>query len=256
MAFEEISAETFADTGVEEQEAAEPANEEATDTGAEEPEVAEPESEQPEETGKTATDAKFAEMRRQLEEAQREREQAQSELESLKAQQAARQAALANMDVDEIDAIAESLGISREEVLENIEREEEAAEAEIESKEKDQQIADLQARIDEAEAEKAMAEDLATLQKIDPGINSLEDLGQDFFAYIGAGLTAKQAYFAIKGEEISTSSTPAKPPGRVTDAAPPDKDYFTEEEVANMTSQERYDNAEKIMASLPKWKKK
>ena len=256
MAFEDIQPMEMADEGAEDQEVAAPENKEAKDTGAEAPEVAAPESDEPDESGKTASDARFAEMRRKLEEAERERAEAQSELENLKAQQEARRAALANMDVDEIDAIAEQLGITREEVLENIEREEEAAEAEIQSKEKDQTIADLQARIDEIEAEKAMAEDLSLLRKIDPGLSSLEELGDDYFDYISAGLSAEQAYYAIKGKEINTKSTPAKPPGRITDVAPPAKDYFTEEEVANMTSQEKYENAEKIMASLPKWRKK
>ena len=254
MSFEELTPETFEpETGAEDQELAEPETE-TQETGAEAPEIAEPESEEPQ--GRTAADARFAEMRRQLEEAERARAEAQTELEGLKAQQAARQAALVNMDVDEIDAIADQLGITRDEVLETIEREEEAAEAEIEMREKDQRIADLEARLDEVRAERMMAEDLAELQKIDASIKSLEDLGDDFAAYISAGLTAEQAYYAIKGREIKTQAVPAKPPGKVTDVTPPEKDYFTEEEVASMTSKEKYDNAEKIMASLPRWRKK
>lgn len=256
MAFDEIAPEAFeVSEGAEEQEIAEPVEEEVEDTGEEAQELAEPVSEEPD-NGRTAADAKFAEMRRQLEEAERMRTEMQNELNDLKTQQAARQAALAHMDVDEIDAIAETLGITREEVLENIQKEEETAEAEIKSKEKDQQIAELQEKLNAIEAEKMMAEDLAELQKIDSSIQSLDDLGDDFYAYIAAGLDAEQAYYAVKGKEISTKATPAKPPGKVTDSAPPEKEYYTEEEVSRMTSQERYENAEKIMASLPKWKKK
>ena len=219
MSFEELVPEEFEEQGEEDQEVAEPETE-TLETGEEEPEVAEPESE------KSPADAAFAEMRRRAEDAERQMEEAKAELENLKAQQAARQAAIANMDVDEIDAIAETLGITREEVLENIERE-----------------------------EKQMAEDLATLQKLDPKLKSLDDLGKDFPAYIMAGLTAEQAFYAIRGKEIATKDTPATPPGKIAETTPPERDYFTEKEVSNMTSEEREANWEKIMASLPRWKK-
>ena len=253
MAFEEITADAFAE-GVEEQEIADPVMEEAEEQGAEEPEVTAPASEEPE--GRTAADAAFAEMRRRAEEAERLRAEALAELEDLKSKQAAREAALEELDIDEIDAISEVTGMTREEVLETIEREEEAAEAEIQSKEKDRIIEELQDRINEVEAEKIMAQDLANLQKIDPKLKELTDLGEDFFAYIAAGLSAEQAYYAIKGREITTRSTPAVAPGKITEATPPEKDYFTEEEVANMTSEQKTANAEKIMKSLPLWYKK
>ena len=255
MAFDEINVDEFEeptlDEGVEEQEAAEPV--EPEEQGEEAPEIAEPESEEPE--GKTAADAAWANMRRRAEEAERKAAEAQAELESIRARQDAREAALANMDVDDIDAIAETTGMTRDEVMAAIEREEAAAEAEIRDKEKDLQIQELQSRIDEAEAEKAMAEDLAMLQKIDPKLKSLEELGDDFAAYISAGLTAEQAYYAIRGKELSTKAVPASPPGKITESAPPEKDYYTEDEVANMTSEEKSANWEKIMASLPKWKR-
>ena len=254
MAFEEISA-GLAEADVEAPEVVEPADE-SHEAGVEDQEVTAPESEEPEESGKAAADAAFARMRRQVEEAEQARADAVAELESLRAKQAARETALINMDIDDIDAIAEVTGMTREEVLDNIEREEAAAAAEIESLEKDRLIEGLQERINEVEAEKVMAQDLAELKKFDPSIKSLDDLGPDFPAYISAGLTAKQAYFAIRGEDIATRSTPATAPGRITEAAPPEKDYFTETEVANMTSEEKSANAEKIMASLPRWYKK
>jgi hypothetical protein len=256
MAFEDINVEEFEpalDEGAEEQEAAEPV--EPEEQGAEDQEFAEPESEEPSEDGKSAADAAWANMRRRAEEAERLAAEREAELESLRAKQDAREAALANMDVDDIDAIAEQTGMTRDEVLAAIEREEAAAEAEIRDREKDLQIQELQSRIDEAEAEKAMAEDLAKLQKIDPKLTSLEELGDDFAAYISAGLTAEQAFYAIRRKELSTKATPAKPPGRITESTPPEKDYYTEDEVANMTSEEKSANWEKIMASLPRWKK-
>lgn len=253
MAFDETTVmEDMTDDGANEQEVAAPATE-TTENSVEDQEVAAPESEEPEQSGKTAADAAFAKMRRRAEEAERQAAERAAELESLRAQQAAREAALANMDIDEIDAIAEAAGISREEVLANLEREQDAAEAEIESREKDETIRALQDRIDEVEAEKAMAEDLAVLQRIDPGLKSLDDLGDDFIAYIGAGLTAEQAYYAVKGKDIATRSTPAKLPGKIADTSAPEKDYFTEEEVDNMTPAEQRKHHKKIIASMKHW---
>jgi len=254
MDFEENAAMEAVEIDAEDQEVVEPDETEPEDTGVEEPEVTDPESEEPENTGKSAQDAAFAKMRRRAEEAERKWAENEAELAELKAKQAARTAALANMDIDEIDAIAEHAGISRDEVLANLEREEMAAEAEIESKEKDQKIAALQAKIDEVEAEKMMAQDLAALQKIDPKIKSLDDLGDDFIAYIGAGLTAEQAYYAIRGRELSTKSTPAKAPGKVTEKTPPENKFYTEEEVDNMTPAEQRRLHKEIIASMKHWK--
>ena len=252
MAFEDVTVEEPVEIDVEDQEVVDP-EPETTEEGAEDQEVTAPESEEPEKSGKTAADAAFANMRRRAEEAEQRQAEMEAELEDLKAKQAARQAALANMDIDEIDAIAEAAGISREDVLDTIEREEAAAEAEIESKEKDREIEVLRAKVNEVEAEKAMAEDLAMLQTIDPELKSLDDLGDDYAAYIGAGLTAEQAYYAIKGRELTTKATPAKAPGKITEAAPPEKGYFTEEEVDNMTPAEQRKHHNKIIASMKHW---
>jgi hypothetical protein len=265
MSFDEITPEAFEPeaVGAEEQEVAEPAPE-TTDQGAEEQEVAEPASEEAEsedageaetESGKTEADARFAEMRRQLEESESARAEIENELASLKAKQEAREAAMENMDIDDIDAIAEQAGITREEVMEAIQREEEAAEAELESKQKDHQIAQLQEELEGIYIEREIERDLATLQKLDPSIKTVDDLDDKFLDYVGAGLSAEDAYYAVKGRELSTRSTPPAAPGRISDTAPPEKDYFTEDEVNAMTSEEKYQNAEKIMASLPKWKK-
>lgn len=254
MSFEELTPDTFEEpeTGVEEQEVAEPVDE-TQETGAEEPEVAEPESEELEESGSKATDAAFAKMRRRAEEAERKEAEAQAELEKMRAKQDARVAALANMGVDDIDAMAEQTGMTREEVLETIQREEEAVEAEIREKAKDIKIQELEDQILAERVEREMAADLVELQKIDPSLKSLDDLGEDFVAYIAAGLTAKQAYAAVKSMEKSTKPTPATPPGRISETAPPEKDFYTEEEVDNMTPAQQKANYKKILASMAKW---
>ena len=100
-----------------------------------------------------------------------------------------------------------------------------------------------------------MAEDLAEIQKFDPSVKSLTDLGDSWEAYrLGAGLTAQQAYFAAKAEQEATQIKPAKPIGQVN-PAPVESDYCSEAEVAAMTSEEKTANWEKIMNSIPKWKK-
>lgn len=254
MSFEDITPQDFVEEGAEEQEVADPV--ESVETGAEEPEVADPESEPEDEEsdGKTEADSRFAEMRRQLEAAEAEKAEVEAKLAEYEQKALAREAAMEEMDVDDIDAIADQAGISREEVLAVIEREEQAAAAELEAKEKDQRITELEEELQGVYVEKAMEEDLADIQKLDPKVKSLDDLGEDFAAYISAGLTARQAFFAIRGEEITTRSTPPTAPGKIADTAPPAKDYFTEEEVAAMTSEEKTQNAEKIMQSLPHWK--
>lgn len=260
MSFEDITPETFQETGAEEPELAEPVAE-TNETGAEDQGLAEPESEASEtepveeEHHKNTPDESFAEMRRAMQEAQQEAEDAKAELAEFKAKAEAREAAMEEMDIDDIDAIAEQAGITREEVLATIEREEAAAAAELEAREKDQRIEQLEEELQGVYAEKAMEEDLVALQKLDPSLKSLDDLGKDYGDYIAAGLSAEQAYYAIKGRDIATKSVPPTAPGKIADTSAPEKDYFTEEEVAAMTSEEKTLNAEKIMASLPRWKK-
>ena len=186
-------------------------------------------------------------MRRRAEEAERKEAEAIAELERVNAMADAREAAMDAMDIDYIDAVAEQSGISREEVIATIEREEAAAQAAIESREKDQKISELEERLNEVNAEKEMQSDLVTLQGIDPSIKSLDDLGEDYAVYIAAGLSAKQAYYAIKGEEITTKATPARAPGKISNSEPPERE-LTEAEIDAMTPEEQRKNYKKIMA--------
>lgn len=245
MSFEEIGAEVaevaeqpdVEETGAEEQEAAEPVSNE-------EEQVSEPEE------TKTSQDAAFAELRRQ-------KEAAEKELADFKAEQA-RQAALKAAEDNAIAEIsgyddvaymlAEASGKSIEEINAEIEAERERAELQHDNELLRGQLADVQ-------AEKLMAEDLAEIQKFDPEVKSLADLGDSWEAYrLGAGLTAQQAYFAAKAEKESTQIKPAKPIGLVN-PAPVESEYFTEAEVEAMSSEEKKANWEKIMSSLPRWKK-
>ena len=70
-----------------------------------------------------------------------------------------------------------------------------------------------------------------------------------------AGLSATDAYFAVKSKEAATTPSAPKEIGKVN-SEPPEKDFFTKEEVDAMTSEQRYKNADKILASFSKWKRK
>ena len=246
MAFEEIAA--MEAESAETQEVAEPAEDEATETSAEDQEAADPDSEEAE--GKTSADAAFAEMRRAKEAAEQELADIKAEQARQAALKAAEDEAIAEMSgYDDVEyLLAEASGKSIEEVRAEIEAERERAELHHENEILSQQLAEVR-------ADKMMAEDLVEIQKFDPGIKSLADLPESFEAYrLDAGLTARQAYFAAMAEKEATSIKPAKPIGQVNQA-PVEKDYYSEAEVNAMTSEEKSANWEKIMASLPRWKK-
>lgn len=247
MAFEEIAA--MEAESEETQEVAEPAEYEATETSAEDQEAADPDSEE-EAEGKTSADAAFAEMRRAKEAAEQELADIKAEQARQAALKAAEDEAIAEMSgYDDVEyLLAEASGKSIEEVRAEIEAEREKAELHHENEMLSQQLAEVW-------ADKMMAEDLVEIQRFDPSIKSLADLPESFGAYrLNAGLTAQQAYFAAMAEKEATSIKPAKPIGQVNQA-PVEKDYYSEAEVNAMTSEEKSANWEKIMASLPRWKK-
>lgn len=226
-------------TGAEELEVAVPAEEE---TGAEDQEFAEPESE---EHQKTEADASFAEMRRQMEEAQQEAEDARAELAELQAQTEARQSAYARLtgrgeDAD-VAALAEVTGMSEDEIRAEME-------AARESAQKDIKIRQLEEQISSVKAEQLMQADLNELRKIDPSLKSLEDLGDSYISYMEAGLSPEDAYWAIKAKERATQKTPPKPPGTVATGTA-EKDRYTEAEIEAMSPEQRKKNWKAIINS-------
>ena len=235
-------------TSVETSEVAEPTEEV---TGEEVQEAAEPVSEETveEEPKKTEEDAAWARMRREAESARAEAEAAQKELAELKAMQEAREEAesrLTGQTDARIKALAEATGMSEDEVLAEIEAAEESAK-------KDLRIAELEAQVQEVEIDRIMQADLAEIQKIDPAIKSLDDLGDDYSGYIAAGLDAEQAYWAIKAKEAANKATPPKPAGEVKTSVP-EKDYYTDAEIDAMSSEELTKNWKKVLASWDRHK--
>ena len=266
MAFDEISAAEF-DVADESENTEEVADlpEESEDSGEKEPEAAEPESNEETEPQDSKTNAAFAEMRRRAEEAERRAEELQQQMEEEAAEREARDDAIAELTGEDEDAvykaIADAEGISIEEVKEQIEAEVERQALVRENEALKERIAAIEKEAAEAEADKAISDDIAEIRKIDPTVKGLEDLPEGFedFRLVqlpdGTKMTATQAYFAAKQMSEETKITPPREIGEVkpTEAK---KDFISENEALSMTSKEREDNWELIMASLPKWGKK
>lgn len=203
-------------TGVEVQEVAEPAEEVVT--GAEEQEVAEPVDK---------SDAAFAEMRR--------------ENERLRLENARKDKALGlyfDGENKEVKAIAHAMGQDPADVQKAFDA--------------DAKISQLEQTLQSERAERAMEKDLAEIQKIDPNVKSLDDLGETYANYIRAGLSGVEAYAAIKAKENLNTETPPKTIGNLS-TAQVKKDYFTSEEVDRMSPSEQLANHEAIMNSMAKW---
>lgn len=229
-------------TGAEEPEVAETVEE----AGVEEQEVAEPVSEETEaeEPVRSESDAAFARMRRESEQYQQELEAARAELEELRAQSEARNQAfnrLTGSDEGEIAALAEVTGLSEDEIRHEMEVAQESAQ-------KDLRIDQLEQQLQNIEVRNMMQRDLAEIQKVDPSVSSLEDLGEGYVDYIAAGLDPIKAYWAIKAEEGANRREPPKAMGKVATGSA-EKDYFTDAEIDAMSSEQLTKNWKKIMAS-------
>ena len=229
--------ETIENTSVETQEVAEPV--ESVETQ----EVAEP-VETTEETttsGKTEADAAFAAQRRALQEA--ERRIAEFEAKEQAREQAMRK--LTGSDNGFIDAIAENIGADPDDVLAAFNAEEELVKQNNYIKQLEQEVADIH-------AEKQLQEDLTIIQKIDPTVERLFDLGETFVALREKGVDAESAYWAAKAKKDATQMKAPKAPGKAN-AEQPEKTYFTEAEVDAMTPEQQKANADKILNSMKYW---
>ena len=231
----------YESTSVETSEVAEPTEEV---TGAEEQETADPVSNESPEPRRTEEDAAWARMRRESEQARAEAEAARRELEELKAQNEARQSTYSRLigsDNGEIAAIAEATGMSEDEVIAEMEAAEESAR-------KDLRIAELEQQVTNIEAERLMQADLQELRKIDPTLNSLEDLGDGYIEYVASGLSPERAYWAIKAEQMAHEAKPPVTAGKVATGSA-EKNYYTDAEIDAMSSEQLTKNWKKVMAS-------
>lgn len=226
------------------QEVAEPA--ETEETGSNEQEVAEPASEQVPTRQDSETNAAFQRMRHAEQEAAR----ARAELEELKAQYEARNNVITRITGAEdggIAALAEASGLSEDDIRAEME-------AAQESVQKDLTIQNLERRLQAIEVDNMMAADLAEIQKIDPSIKSLHDLGPGYYDYTRAGLDPVRAYWALKAEERANHREPPKPVGKVaTGTSEPE---LTQAMIDAMSPEQLAKNHNKIIAFWEKQSKR
>lgn len=95
-----------------------------------------------------------------------------------------------------------------------------------------------------------MKEDLAAIQTIDPSVQSLDQLGEDFAKLIAAGVSATVAYNAV------TANTAPKPAslGPLGQSDNKEAEFFTDEQLNALTKEDLKDDNifKKAMASLKK----
>lgn len=239
----------FENIGVEEQEVAETAN-----TSVETQDVANPVDGENNNASHGASDAKtdadtaFAAIRRAKEAAERDAAEAKAKLAEYEAMSEARKETmkrLTGVENGEIQAIAETVGLEPEDILATISAQEDVAK-------KDLYIKSLEKQVAEVTAEKQFQEDLIEIQKIDPSVEKLFDLGETFVALREKGVDAKSAYWAAKAEKDATKMQPAPDVGKVN-ATAPEKDFYTESEVDAMTPAQQRANYKKIIKSMEKW---
>ena len=234
-------------TGEEVQEAADPAVQDAEPERAEETqEAVNPEPEVEYESDETegnsdSADRAFAQMRRQVEELERENAKLSKQVE--------RQDSALGLYVEGEDktaaAIAQATGLSLEEVKSTIAEQDELEELRERAERSEAELEDLQ-------IEQRMASDLEELKQIDPDIE-FEDLPDNFFDLIGAGVDATTAYYASKKANEVTQTEPMQAPGEVATGGET-KTYYTQDEVSKMTPEQIRANMKVIDASMKHWK--
>lgn len=232
------------------QEVADPAveSEESQEVAA--PEVVEENNSQAEESkevqtevsAKTEADSRFAEMRRENERIKAEQENMLNTFKNL---------GFHGSNTDEIyDAVnAHLTGRDVSEIRqERISRQQE----EQKSNAVMQELETLRQR----ERERVFADDLKTIQGLDPKVKDLKELGEEFWKLKAAGVDTVIAFNAVNTKKQSEKVTPPPVMGKVNSSTTAQKDFYTPEEVDRLTEAD-LDNPkvmETVMKSMPKWK--
>lgn len=237
------------------QEAAEPAELE----GANETEVAEPSEveadeqtdeqseEEPADEQDSKTNAAFAEQRRRI--AELEKELAERDKAKEQADREAEEQAELDEQVQAIVDYAKEQGLSDDEI-------EEVLDEFFEDHETDKELKRLQDEIDRRDEElvdiqlqQLAMQDLAEVQKIDPNIKDLDDLGEEFFLLRSLDIAPKRAYYMIHSADEQMKPHGAYAPGKINQARQ-ESDYYTSEELDNLSKEEMHANWDKVMRSM------
>ena len=125
-------------------------------------------------------------------------------------------------------------------------------EAQREAEQKELQFQNMAQELQSYKVKNIMSESLQQIQAIDPNVTSLEEIGGNFANYIKAGLGATEAYYAVQAQKIKETPVPPKPVGNIN-TGEVEQDFYTSEEVDNMTKAEVKKNLDKIKKSMTKW---
>lgn len=220
------------------------APEETTQPEGQEGAAAQPEGRQapsePEEP--TQPDPVLEELKAEKEEAEKRAAEAEEQLK--------RQNALLGRATDAADpaleVAAQMLGLDPTELSEAVREELEAEQMEAERD-------SLKEEVQSLKLEKALEADLLEVQKVDPSVKNLVDLGDQYFQCIAAGMRAVEAYHASKYIAQKTTPTPPAEIGKINESSV-QKDFYTKEEVEAMTAEEVEKNLPKIEQSMKIWK--
>ena len=122
--------------------------------------------------------------------------------------------------------------------------------------ERNREFEDLKARNSQLEEElinvqvdRLMREGLREVQAIDPNVKSLDELGGTFANLIANGVPTKEAYYATKAMELKEKVLAPDVIGKVSDTKA-ERDYYTSEELDNLTDEELDANWDKVMRSM------
>lgn len=87
-------------------------------------------------------------------------------------------------------------------------------------------------------AKAKMEEDLKRIQKMDPSVRSLDELGGDYFSLIKNGIDGAAAFLAIRG--MKDLDKPKTPPviGALNTKAVNDREFFTSSELDSLTEKD------------------
>ena len=189
---------------------------------------------------RTEADARFAEMRRQNQQLEREARMMREALSRYFEGETAEELSInANAYAEERDP---------DEYREEWERQQDYERAMRENEELRDKMLDM-------EVERLMREGLREIREIDPSVKSLDELGESFANMIAAGLTTKEAYYASLAMKSNEKIFAPDPIGRVSDNRI-ERDYYTSEELDNLTDEELDANWDKVMRSMDLLSKK
>lgn len=136
---------------------------------------------------------------------------------------------------------------------------EEVRQQRIEAEKKQQEEATRQAELEfyrNREIERMMQDDLQKIQKLDPTVKSLDELGDAYFKLIEAGIEAEIAFGVIQQKKQKETKIPPAEVGKVNSNSQTKKDYYSPEEVDRLSEKELEDPKiwEIVRKSMTKWK--